>query len=484
MPIRSYLLQDSFLNYHFRRRIPSDLRPVLRRREIKVSLRTTHHKTAFQRAQILAYQSTALFSELRSMKFKGIPPDLKELESSYLVDRFHVKGLRITAGEVSADELSVDSPEDQKLFEASVRALTPTNLAAPTPQPKSQLISELIQEFTEMKVTSGAWNTNSANDHKSSFSLLLQIIGDGPVNDLVYDDEVQFRKTVLTFPANATKRYGRSEQATRKIKADKPKPMAPATARKHFKRIGSLFAWGQHKRGVTHNFFQGMTVVSDTPDSGRTNWTSDELVKIFSLPTYRTGRPKLDWQYWIPLIALHTGMRQNEIVQLDAADVDLTSPIPVFNLRQSSESEQLEAGKRLKTKNSTRVIPIHPMLIQLGFDKYVESRQGHAKLFKIESADKKHGTARPVSRWCSAQFEKLGIAGQKPKKDFHSFRHTLITYASAAGVPEAQIAFIAGHAHREITSRVYTHAILEVLYENLCKINFSKELANVAPWQP
>ena len=73
--------------------------------------------------------------------------------------------------------------------------------------------------------------------------------------------------------------------------------------------------------------------------------------------------------FWLPLLALFNGARQAELASLTAADVQTEpeSSTPLLYI-----TAQASRGKKLKTKASQRVVPIHTQLVMLGFLKFVE----------------------------------------------------------------------------------------------------------------
>lgn len=62
----TYLLQNSYGIYHFRISIPSDLRPILVKRELKKSLKTSNLVHARKTAYCYAVYIQFLFEEIRS----------------------------------------------------------------------------------------------------------------------------------------------------------------------------------------------------------------------------------------------------------------------------------------------------------------------------------------------------------------------------------------------------------------------------------
>jgi len=80
------------------------------------------------------------------------------------------------------------------------------------------------------------------------------------------------------------------------------------------------------------------------------------LNTLFNADIWITGKCKYDYQFWLPLIALHTGARLNEIAQLRVEDIKDIDGIKCFYINEEHEL------KTLKNTNSMRYIPIHSAL--------------------------------------------------------------------------------------------------------------------------
>jgi integrase len=101
---------------------------------------------------------------------------------------------------------------------------------------------------------------------------------------------------------------------------------------------------------------------------------------------------------WLPLVALFTGARQAEIAGLQTSSVQHEADTPLLFIVADRK-----AGKRLKTKVSARVIPMHPQLVKLGFLGYVEARAREGEpawLFPTVAPDQ-HGALAAWSKWFS-----------------------------------------------------------------------------------
>src|SRR4029453_13755765 len=101
-----------------------------------------------------------------------------------------------------------------------------------------------------------------------------------------------------------------------------------------------------------------------------------DLQTIFDTPLFAEGRvPEGGKGYagiWLPLLALFAGARQAEYAGLRVSDVREGDPTDVPLMWFTRD---LRAGRRLKTKTSERVVPVHPQLVQIGFLDYVTARR-------------------------------------------------------------------------------------------------------------
>jgi integrase len=155
-----------------------------------------------------------------------------------------------------------------------------------------------------------------------------------------------------------------------------------------------------------------------------------------------------DARFWLPLIALFTGMRLGEITQLRCGDVRQVDGVWVIDLNTSD-------GNRLKNFNSQRLIPIHSELLKIGLVDHAEktNADGHERLWP-KFWKNKHGCySTAYSNWFSRYKNLIGLTD--PKKTFHSFRHTFIDRLKQLDVPDGKIQELVGHANHSITTGRY-----------------------------
>ena len=177
------------------------------------------------------------------------------------------------------------------------------------------------------------------------------------------------------------------------------------------------------------------------PQEERAAYTRGNLQAMVKVLAEVPRQPNA-WRFWSPLVALYTGMRQNEIGQLLVSDIVETDGVWCVDVNPKGE------GKKVKTKASKRLIPIHSKLTELGFRDYVEKlrAQGKTRLWPdlVPSRDA-HG--QKISRWYAGWRKKwLTEQDLTERKDFHSLRHTFDNALKQAGLFDVRLPELMGHS--------------------------------------
>lgn len=223
-----------------------------------------------------------------------------------------------------------------------------------------------------------------------------------------------------------------------------------ATAEKYSTRLISLLKLA-HNDGITEytpdsikkpSFSAIRTrqkMESSHIDDKKSSFTPEEIQRIFSGYLYNTHESCptngiFKYQYWLPLIALHTAARISEISQLNTDDICELNGIYCFKIEGDSDS--VSQRRSLKNIASKRLVPVHKKLIELGLLIYVQERKTEKKkkLFDglVYSENNKWG-ATATQFFCrldgpGGYLSKVGVhKSQNDGKKFHSFRHTVIT---------------------------------------------------------
>lgn len=131
--------------------------------------------------------------------------------------------------------------------------------------------------------------------------------------------------------------------------------------------------------------------------------------------------------FWGPLIALFLGMRRSEIAQLLVSDVVEMSGVPVILVKPGER-------KRVKTRNSRRMLPVHPELGRIGFLRYVEQRRASkaTQLWEGEKPNSNDQWGDGFSDWFLRLLSAREVTGTR--LGLHSFRHNFQDALREAGL--------------------------------------------------
>ena len=296
------------------------------------------------------------------------------------------------------------------------------------------MLSEEAEKWASDNLSGGIWKEKTKNTILAAIERFIEFSGDRGISTYTKADAREFREVLLKLPPNA--RQGRFKglnivQAVVLAEKEQIAPMSRKNARKILGFIGSFFKYAAAAYDeVERSPFEGIFIRKEKyPEKMRAKFTNEELVKVFSTPVFAGCKSQHCWwiagdhdvhdtsRFWIPLVALFTGCRLAEIVQLDVSDIRTYAGVRFFDINDKEE-------KTLKTKSSKRQIPIHPELVKIGFLDYVKKRKeaGDKRLFPEIRKSKADGTySSTFSKWFNNFLTRTGV---KTKLNcFHSFRH-------------------------------------------------------------
>ena len=183
-------------------------------------------------------------------------------------------------------------------------------------------------------------------------------------------------------------------------------------------------------------------VKADPPKYNRIPFKDDEIKLLW--------KHRNDPYVGFILVALYTGMRPGELVELKKHNVNLREKYFVGGFKT-------EAG-------TDRIIPIHDKIYAIISDYYQKSVENiDGNLFISDNGN-------PISyfqyrRYFMNIMDRFGMSHLP-----HDTRHTFISLAKEAGMDEYILKLIVGHAIEDITERVYTHRNIEALRREIAKI--------------
>lgn len=351
-------------------------------------------------------------------------------------------------------------------------------------QKESPLLSAVIPKFLDDYRRKESANNNTMKEYQSACELFLQIVGDRPVQEISRDDMRNYLAILVKLPPHMkrSKAY-RGKSIAEVVAMGVQKTLNPATIEKSHGVIKSLLTWLVDEGELDRNVAERLPVPKSKarPDELRSVFDKDDLIRMIEGLQIEAeagslkDRPE---RLWLPLIALFSGMRLNEIAQLHVADVrkDDESGVWYFSLNADGE------GKKLKTSSARRPVPVHPVLVELGLMDYLERVQagGHSRLW-LNLSQSDRGYAKTFSNWfnrtSSTGFLRERITDD-PKKNFHSFRHMIVNHFKQEvegedGFDYRRVKEIIGHADPTMTTGWYGKRYnVGRLYETLSKVDY------------
>jgi integrase len=185
-------------------------------------------------------------------------------------------------------------------------------------------------------------------------------------------------------------------------------------------------------------------------------------------------------KYWVPLIALFSGLRLGEIIQMQLADVKTLEGIAYFDVTPLSLDDEDDEGydpteeKSLKTSSSRRGIPIHKTLLDLGFNDFLASQRakGESRLFpEFARAEDDGSWSKQFSKYFKRFRESIGVTRRGVK--FHSLRHNVEDALRNADVRKEVRDALQGHGESGVSREYGSGYYLRTLNEAVQKIEYA-----------
>jgi len=347
---------------------------------------------------------------------------------------------------------------------------------------KSKLISDVVEEFLLLR--KGTLGEKLLSEYKSICDDFIEIVGDIPVGDLSKETIRTYITTQIQLPPQRNKNpIYRDLSVSKILKMNDVKPQSRQNVNKYLTRLSTMMNFGSGQGYFSENFILGMKLpVSKKDSKKREPFTDEDLVKILSPKKYldytidfgkttKSDKPDVvklqNPFYWSFLIGIFSGMRTNEILQMNIVDIIQDDKVWMFRVDEENE-------KRVKTENSIRNVPIHPQLVSLGFLKYLEilKTKGVDRVFPELTKDR-DGYSSKVSRHYNEKF--LPVLGvHKPRvKVLYSTRHTFVNRCYKKGVDRDIIKQIVGH-EKDFTFGIYggNPYTPKQLYKGISKVKY------------
>jgi integrase len=244
------------------------------------------------------------------------------------------------------------------------------------------------------------------------------------------------------------------------------------TVNKHIDAIKSLVSCAHSNNWILTNPLYGLKVkASEKTSEGYLPYEPDEL-KILLLNDYFADLKNSNPAYfWVVLIGLFTGCRIEEICQLLVKDIKESNGAFFFDINQN------DSRKSLKTKSSTRIIPLHNELIRMGLLDYLQLRNSKPDSMLFPTLKEFRGKhSHYCSRWFSEY--KKGLGFKSRRKCFHSLRGTFKDMCREADITKEMHQRLTGHSSSDVGDLYGKGFSIDKLNQNLQQIKAPIDLSS------
>ncbi len=333
----------------------------------------------------------------------------------------------------------------------TTNAPTPPTSRQQAPLPATGQQTSLHSLFEYWRDAKAGRPQKTIDDYEKRVRALDALTGNKPAEQLVKADLIAYRDARL-------------------------KEALPPTVEKDLSFLKAILQYAFESDKLPTNPAAGIKVPKNEMARVQRDLDIEDINKLFGSRLYTHGvRPRGgagEAAVWLPLMALYTGARLEELCQLTLDDIKTDAGIPHFRIIDLVDEAADKQVKRLKNVGSRRQIPIPQQLIAHGFLAYVQHLRAQKQtwLFPHLTIEKKYGRrGANWGKWWGHWRKKLDVAGRE--KCFHAFRHVFKSACRASGVPEDIHDAITGHVTGHI-GREYGKFPLEALQPGIDKVSY------------
>lgn len=295
---------------------------------------------------------------------------------------------------------------------------------------------------------------------------LEEFLGPKPIHKIEPHDLAGFRVAALRFPNTKSpsvlaRPFNEIVEWSDGAGKDTPN-LDEITVWKWINTLKGMFGYAQKNRWIEFNPAEDTMAKPGKKRKKREEYSPADITEIFSRPLFtgfsgkatgyrETPGPVVvkDSKYWLPIVALFTGARLEEIGATLVREVRKQDGIWLFDILDRGDDED---ERSIKNEHSRRIVPLHKTLIDLGFLDYVKAQPKDGFLFPDLKASKTPYGMRQTpmfSKWYGRFRERNAVVKGKgmgdPKKPFHSFRHTTIRALRKNGINPTLAYLLVGH---------------------------------------
>lgn len=393
-----------------------------------------------------------------------VPERIRKM-ADLLLAKFQIDPSALSASERRTFEFDLIGVERRAMGEVRGRLEGEDIPTPPFVQPdapadtKAWTISKAFRAWADGGGAKGAKKPaeNTAAEAETAVRRFVELHGDMPIQDIGKAHGREFRDAIAQIPKGLPAKLRKLpiKQLMARDLSEYERRSA-TTINKTLTLLGAVLARaeqdGHFDQSGWRNPFDVGFQVNETEEENYEPFSASELNKLFESPVYAAGerpvRGRGETAKWAPLVALLQGARRGEVFQLFVRDVEQDADTGIWTIRFDRDS-----GKSIKNATSIRRVPVHPVLVELGFLSFVRERAEKvgvdASLWPgFEDRDKLRTRINRWGEWFGAYLAKHVV--DDPRKSFHSFRGTFKRFGRGAGVDETILNHLVGHSNNSV----------------------------------
>lgn len=337
---------------------------------------------------------------------------------------------------------------------------------------KSETLQAYVEKFLAYEDEHSTYGKHTKEARRANLMRFLDIVGYRiALSSLTADHIRHYRDMMHAIPSNIEKKgfaiptsfAARPKWFRETIQAWTGDTLSGSGIDTHFKHVRVFLTWAQNEHYLKHDFVSMLKVSKKRTKETKkevVNFMPHDLSKLF-IDGYLYGDQKaprdnsVAWQFWIPLIALYTGMRSEEIGALRLSSIVKKADFWCIQIKKS------------KTEAGVRTFPIPQRLLDAGLLNYrfqmLEDQNGDVNASLFPTLKKKGGEySNRIGQFFNRNINgkhkngtpridgymfKCGVVNPSETQTlkFHSFRHGFITKWLEASMPLDMLRNIVGH---------------------------------------
>ncbi|WP_412706499.1 DUF6538 domain-containing protein [Aeromonas rivipollensis] len=285
----------------------------------------------------------------------------------------------------------------------------------------------------------------------------IEVFGDLPLNHITDSMCRKFRELLKQTPYRPSKEINQLpfKEQIEKAREEGLKTIALSRVEVLLHLFSGILTRAQDDALISKNPCSGIKVKVPNVTRERAPEFTDTEMKTLSSSGLFTGdiRPARanygEAIYWVPVLLIYTGARLEEICQLFRRDVEQKEGQWVIHIRDWDESQSVKTGK-------SREVPLHPHLLELGFERFLASCAAEGPLFSELKVSKPTGRySDKLGKWLGEQIRQILGLKTGSISPLHAFRHTFVTHMRDLDIREDIQNAITGHSQGTSVGRRY-----------------------------